>query len=274
MGAAPLDVKYFEEIRSSTSGMMPAETYHEYYRIAFEESRSNIIDIGVGRGPTSISFALGVRHSGRKAKVYAIDQFYQHTRGPHLYSLASNPHDCVTLNVAEFERNVQRYGVSDLVETWTGKADEVAQLFPRDIRADVLAIDACGSIDSHFMGFYDLVEPDGLIILDDCADFVDRTGRERIERMRGKPASEVLAWVEQQGRSNARLLLGKHLLTYELARYFEKIGVLKKERGTGKAGKTVIFRKVDARLFASLDLSGIAAIEAALIERFVHTCRI
>jgi methylase of polypeptide subunit release factors len=64
----------FEGIRASLNGMLQAEVYEEYYRIARHRSQGSILELGTGQG-ASVAFALGVKDSGRFARVIAIDEF-------------------------------------------------------------------------------------------------------------------------------------------------------------------------------------------------------
>jgi predicted O-methyltransferase YrrM len=264
------DLSFFENLKSSTKGMMPADVYYEFYKLSRNRSHHDIIDIGVGRGATTISFALGIQEGGRATKVHALDQFFQRKRGPHLYSMETNPHDCVELNVNEFRQNLERHNVSHFVETWVGDVGAIAREFPDTVRADVLSIDAAGHIDEFFPYFYDLVEPDGIIILDDCLDIVDRNAREAIKQMQTKSAEKILAHLDGLDLKKARLLLGKHKLTFYLASFFEEIGAIKPEKLLGK--QTMVFRKSYSGTFKDFDLSRIKDIEKRIVEEYLAAC--
>ena len=82
---------YFDALKDDTHGLMPGAVYSELYKLALA-GKCDVIDVGVGRGATSIAFALGIQESGRASVVHAIDQFSQHSRGPHRYSRATNPY--------------------------------------------------------------------------------------------------------------------------------------------------------------------------------------
>jgi predicted O-methyltransferase YrrM len=262
------NLEFFAELRRSTGGMLHAETYRRYCEIARFESSSNIIDVGVGRGASSISFALGIIASGRNATVHAVDQFCQNALGPHLYNMSANPDDCVALNLNEFERNLYRYGVSNAVRTWIGTTDEIAARLAEEIRADVLAIDADGHIDRDLGYFYDSVAPGGWIILDDYAERIDRNGRKRLAAAMSELSNEgIRDWVVSQALSKSRLLLGKQLLTFQLANFFERAGAIRK---VAVMHKTAFYRKSSNQPFASLDLSPIREIEAQMHDRFVE----
>jgi hypothetical protein len=262
---------YFNGVKADTNGLMHPAVYFAFYNLALR-GNSNVIDVGVGRGGTSIAFALGIKESGRASIVHAIDQFSQHSRGPHRYSLATHPQDCAALNLAEFRANVERYEVSHLVQPWVGTTDAVAPHLPVHLKADLLSIDVDGMIDRDLDHFYDFVQPGGRIVLDDYSDTIVSTGRMQVAKMRGQPESQIRAWIAEGGSFKARRLLGKHLLTYRLAKYFESIGAIILERTLGPQGKTAVFRKPTNAPFSSFDLSGIPDIEADIVTRFLSLC--
>ena len=262
---------YFDAIRADTNGMMLSVEYFELYKLALNK-KSNVIDVGVGRGCTSIAFALGIQESRRVSMVHAVDQFSQHSRGPHRYSLETHPQDSAALNLEEFQANVHRYGVSHLVRSWSGTTDAVSRQLPVDLQADLLSIDVDGMVDRDLRHFYNFVQPGGLIVLDDYADKIVSTGRENIARMRGQPESTIREWIAEGGSYRARRLLGKHLLTYRLANYFESVGAITLERTIRPQRKVAVFRKPNNEPFSSFDLSGIADIEADIVKRFLSLC--
>ena len=74
-----------------------------------------------------------------------------------------------------------------------GEIDDVAARGVPTDEIGLLSIDADGHIDRHLAHFFDLVLPDGIIVLDDYRDYVDSQGRKTIEacrfvRARGPPA--------------------------------------------------------------------------------------
>jgi methyltransferase family protein len=263
---------YFDALKDDTHGLMPGAVYSELYKLALA-GKCDVIDVGVGRGATSIAFALGIQESGRASVVHAIDQFSQHSRGPHRYCRATNPHDCDALNLVEFRANVDKYGVSHLVRPRLGTTDAIAPKLSPDLRADLLSIDVDGMIDRDLAYFYDFVEPGGIIVLDDYSDFIDGPSASRAAHIRVQSEAEIRAWIDKDRAFNARRLLGKKLLTYRLANYFAFVGAMTFERTIGPHGTTAVFRKATDRPFSSFSLSGIPRIEQGIIEDFIADCR-
>jgi len=64
-----LAVSDFCDLAKDTHGMMPGENYFALYELALNSSVENIIDVGVGRGATTIAYALGLMHGGSAGKV-------------------------------------------------------------------------------------------------------------------------------------------------------------------------------------------------------------
>lgn len=270
MEANNLSLMDFRRMRKETHGMMPAETYLALYSLAKDEIVDNVIDVGVGRGMTTIAYALGLLCKNHGGRVVAIDQFFQVRVGPHPYSKSSHPENCVDLNVNEFKDNLERYEVSPLVDYYVGSTSDVHADLPKELTFGLLSIDVDGHIDRELGYFYDRVKTGGYIVIDDYADIVDKRGRERIERMRGDGESSIREKIQLMEQSRSRLLLGKHLLTKRLADYFVEIGMLERVE---VYGKTAVFRKASSRQFSSFDLAGVNAIESDLIESFVAAAK-
>jgi hypothetical protein len=266
------DLGFFQEVKKACHGLMPAKTYAEYYKVATEQSQANIIDVGVARGGSSIAFATGLLDSGKRAKVHAIDIFWQPAAdGPHKYNTTEHPdrRDCIARNLEEVRINARRFGVEHLIELWDGPATEVASRFPADLPVDVLTVDVDGQIDIHMPPFYDMIPAGGMIILDDYGDFIDKRGLALIEQFRGKSETDVRAWLDATNPTKKRRLVGKHMLTFRLAAYLEEIGALKREH---VVEVTVFCTKPADRKFSSYDLSGINEINKSIEDEFVYQC--
>lgn len=262
----------FSDLRVATAGIMSAEVFQALYEASLG-SKLDVIDIGVGRGGTSISYAWGILDACRVGRVHAIDQFFQHKAPrPHQFTKATHPDDCVTLNIGQFNSNLAMNGVEHLVTLWPGTTDEISRSFSRDVRAGILSIDVDGHIDRDLLYFYDFVEEGGLIIIDDCADTINKHGRENINKMRGRSDKVIRQWLSNESRWKAGRVLGKNLLTSLLTRYFESIGALAIERTVGAS--TVICRKTYGGHLSSLDLSGLESVHLELADRFVSACTI
>jgi predicted O-methyltransferase YrrM len=254
-----------KRMAETTGGMMEPDTYVELYELARNIEQGNILDVGVGQGATTIAFALGLRFG----HVYAVDQFVQTRTGPHRYSAKSNPLDAVRRNVAVFRSHLDEYGVGDRVSVFVGTTDEVAhQVTCR--RVEILSIDVDGHIDRDLGHFYDMVKPDGYIVIDDYRDAINGHAKRLIEAMKGKPATEVGAYVSKATWHQRRRLLGKHLLTFRLANCIAGLGAMELVRVIGRS--TAVFRKATSRPWQSLDLSCIDAVELSIVNEFADRC--
>ena len=268
--ASDRDSGFWRKLKRHTSGLVTVEAYAEYYRVARERSRGDIIDIGCGRGGSAISFALGIRDSGRNAKVHAIDIFRQKdAEGPHRYGEAEYPENCVQMNVGEVRQNARDFDVEDVLALWPGAAEAVAPTLPRKQPIDVVAIDVDGHIDRELRAFYDMVEFGGLIIFDDYGDFVDKRGRAHIGAMKGKTKAEIREWLNSIGRQSALRAMGKDILTYRLANRLEAMGAISK---INVVEYTAFFVKSSHRPFESFDLSELERAGDSVLEDFVHAC--
>ncbi len=267
-----LPSEFFADLKASTRGLMPVEVYRRLFEIARDTSTGNIIDAGTGRGGTSISLALGLRESKSAGTVHAIDQFFQNLADrPHRYNKVTNPDDCVALNIAEFEKNADRYGVRSLIKIWPGTTDEVAKVFPKDIRVGILAIDIDGHVDRDLRYFYDFVEPGGWIVIDDYADTIGPRREKRLAEFAAKSADEQREWLSRGGRMAKRRLLGKVLLTYRLANVLVDAGAL---TPPSVIKHTAFFRKPSDRPFSSFEVAGqISKMESGIQKEFLAKLR-
>jgi len=249
---------------------MEPDTYVELYRLASSVPRGDILDVGVGQGATTIAYALGLRHG----RVYAVDQFLQKRSGPHRYSSQSNPEDAVERNVEVFRSHLRQYGVADRVTEIVGTTDEVADKVPSR-SLGLLSIDVDGHIDRDLGHFYDIVLPSGHIVIDDYRDSVNSHGRKLIERFKGRPESDVKAFVESAGWHQRRRLLGKHILTFRLANVIAQLGAIELHRVIGRS--TAVFRKTSEEHWEKFDLALLMSSSSGAshdVWRRVATCAI
>lgn len=255
---------FFDTLKSSTNGMLRAGIYRRMYKLSLEQGHSDVIDIGVGRGASSIAFALGILHGGRADRVHVIDQFTQVRSGPHLHSESTHPVGCREANTEVFLGNVRRYGVEEALRVYPGTTDEVAGHLDADLEADILSIDADGNIDRDLGYFFDRVSLGGWVIIDDCADMVNRNGQAALARYAGRDPEALREDVETMPAAERRQLLGKHLLSHELAGVMERAGALVRKQ---TAGRTAFFVKTTGLSFAAL-APDFSAVETTIRTRF------
>ncbi len=258
--------EFFIKLKETTNGMLAASIYRKMYKLSLEQCRGPIIDIGVGQGPSSIVFALGVAHSGRSDKVHVIDQFEQVRVGPHKYSMTDLPDGCREANTEVFKNHMKAYGVEGITDVHPGRTDEVHGDFGEDVMADILSIDADGNIDRDFALYFDKVLLGGWIIVDDYADFIDRTGRSNLERFSDMNTSQVRAKWAGMSSLDRRRTLGKHLLIYILANAIEATGAIVKKQ---VMGSTAFYVKTSSRKFSKIMKIDAAELEEKLLKRLL-----
>jgi predicted O-methyltransferase YrrM len=172
----------FLKIKRQTNGMMGAQIYREIYLQTLIAQDGKILDIGTGRGASTISIALGIKQSNKNAKIYCIDQFFQHTaKHPHKYTMEKNPDNCIKLNLEIFLNNLKQYGVYDIVTVLEGKTTHAAERLQKEKTFSLLFIDVDGCIDRDFNLFYNLLLPGAIIIIDDYANIVNSHGKKYLE---------------------------------------------------------------------------------------------
>jgi hypothetical protein len=264
--------RFFDDLKASTNGMLRAGIYRRMYKLSLEQGHGDIIDIGVGRGGSSIAFALGILHSKRAGRVHVFDQFTQVRSGPHLYSESTYPVGCREANTRVFLENVRRYAVDPLIAVFPGTTDEMAGRLDPDVKADILSIDADGNIDRDLGYFFDRVALGGWIIIDDCADMVNRKGVETLARHAGRAEEALRAEIAALPGSSVRQLLGKHLLSFELAAVMERAGAMVKKQ---VVGRTAFFVKTTALSFEALapDFGGVETfVQMRFFEELARRC--
>lgn len=258
---------YFKKLTAGVGGMLSPDVYREYYIIAKERSSGSIIELGTGQGASTIAFALGVRDSGRNAKVYAIDEFFQYgVDGPHPAGVKEYGDKAIDINLNSFRENMRKSGVEDYVEVIAGKTDEITFDSSRSGRYDVLAIDVDGYIDRDLSIFYDRIVDGGILIIDDYRDQVNRHGVHALEKYGRMDKQEVKKSMDRLSPYKRGRLLGKHILTYRLVELFSERGLFEKDR---EIGSTLFCRKVGERPYSEyVDPKDIEAIERSIIDDF------
>jgi predicted O-methyltransferase YrrM len=225
------DEAWFAQLKRKCKGLMPVAVYQELYKTAGARAQSNALEIGTGRGASTISIASGIQDAGGAGRVYAIDQFYQgRPTGPHKHALRTAPkREVVRKNLVDFKNNLRAYGVVDRVQPIVGRSDEVK--VDADLRFGYLFIDVDGMIDRDLALFYHMIEPGSPIVLDDIGTTDEKLG----EKYYGAEGLEAYRNSQERGEDHiAKLsgyerkrLLGKHYLGALLLEYFIDRGLLK-----------------------------------------------
>lgn len=221
------DSPNFYRIKRLTNGMLSADVYNAIYERAIQASEGNMLDIGTGRGAGTISIALAIKASKKHSRVYAIDQFYQHTAAhPHKYTMSTHPHDCIDLNLGSFMDNMKKYQVDDLVIAIAGKTTDAGDQIPNTRDYTLMSLDVDGYIDRDFRIFYNRLAPGARIIIDDCRDVIDRHGRANITTYRQLTTAEKHKFLEEKPDFFMGRILGKQYLIYRLVEHFIANGLL------------------------------------------------
>lgn len=262
-----MNLSQFKELKKTLGGMLDPAVYYKYYVIAKEHSRGSIIELGAGQGASTAALALGLRDSGRKARLIAVDQFSQHgTGGPHPASISVDGSRASELNYASFKKNLRRYGVENLVDIYVGRTDEVNVDEDALRRCDMMVIDLDGMLDRDFGVFYDYIADGGIIVIDDYRDSVNGQGREAIDRYSRLKLDEMKKRLQRLDSYKRRRLLGKHMLTYRLVRLFKKRGLLEP---FDLLHNTVFCRKSSGMNFsARVAPEDVMAVERSIVHDF------
>ncbi len=106
---------------------------------------STIAEIGVWLGRSIIFLAQAIRRQGKRAKLYAVDTFKGAAgENAHVVTVQSNGGS----NRNQFERNLERCGVRDMVEILEGDSAEMAWKLPDGPILDFCFIDAAHDFES------------------------------------------------------------------------------------------------------------------------------
>jgi predicted O-methyltransferase YrrM len=247
--------------------MLAPRVYRHYDTIARYCSDGTIIELGAGQGASTIALARGIRDAGRAGKVCVVDQFCQDgDKGPHPAGTRKFGSRAVGINIESFWDNIRRYEVEDFVEVYVGKTDEVENDFGSFPCCDVLVIDVDGYVNRDLSVFYNYVVNNGIIIIDDCVNIVNRRGHNALRKYRHLKRDELLEAVGRLPAYQRARLLGKHVLTYRLVELFRQRGLLVP---FDSKGATVFFRKNGDRSFGEYVCdSDIQDIERSVVKGF------
>lgn len=225
------DDAWFERLKKECRGLLSLQVYRRLYEAAAANPDKDALEVGTGRGASTIAIAAGIKDAGGKGHVFAVDQFYQgRIKGPHKYSLKTGKKsDVIRQNVEVFNANMAAFDVADTVTAVVGRSDEVT--LPANRRFGFLFIDVDGMIDRDFALFYDKVDVGATIVLDDIGHTDDRLGEahfggESIEAYRDAQTrgEDFLGGLTDYQRKR---LLGKHYLGSILVDYFAKAGLIR-----------------------------------------------
>ncbi len=155
----------FYDLKARTNGMLNAMVYRRMYLEARALPDLDVVEIGGAAGAGSVSLALGLKESGKRAGLIVVEKLEGGSRATY----GSYEH-----NLEKIQQSFREFGVQDTV-----------RLFPHEITLengkDVLAMirtpelsafihDADGRVDRDFALFWPRLRSGGLIIVDDYAN--------------------------------------------------------------------------------------------------------
>lgn len=171
----------FQALRDDVGGMMPTAVYAAIYEHVKAIPDGSIIEVGPFRGASTIAMAWGKQDAGASGRIVTVekadggqwDQPGQTHRG----------------NIEILTANLERNGVGDMVTVFpeaasTDNRDQIVDLLDGD-RLVCLAHDADGHIERDFELFWPLLDPGGLIIIDDYVETTAKFQRPDSRRPQG-----------------------------------------------------------------------------------------
>lgn len=261
------------ELSGDAGGMLPWRTYRDYYEFARNHSGCSIVELGTGRGASTIALAAGLKDSGREGFVHAVDQFFQHAPGgPHPASLREYGEATVDMNLTAFRDNLSRFHVKDKVKAQVSRTTDALIDPASDGPFDMLVIDVDGYVDRDLEKYFDYLEHGSLIIIDDYRDSVNSRGVTNLERFSRLGVDKAGEKIDRLSSYERGRLLGKHLLTYRLIERMVKLGLLeplKNVRGTLFCRKPLGSAAFEAVWTASIS----RAVEESVVDDFMHLLR-
>jgi len=142
--------------------MMPVRVYRELYWQTRALPNLDIIEVGAGSGTATIAMALAIRDAGRDARIISIEKCEGGSRLEH--------GDAAT-NLRLLETNLVHFGVRDgvLLYPHAITRDSGSEILKsvRTHEISALIHDADGRIDRDFALFWSILQPGGLIVVDD-----------------------------------------------------------------------------------------------------------
>lgn len=233
----------FAELQRSTRGMLNPIVYRRLYRLASRLPDLPIIEVGGATGSASIALALGMKESGKRAKLIVVEKMEGGTR--------SDMGD-YQANLELVQGNFRRYGVEDQIILYPHyltleNGPEVVALAGGPIAA--FMSDADGHLDRDFALFWPRLIPGGAIVVD---DYDNRTDTFR-----------PISTRHPQGGT-------KRLLSYRLLNQIMAWGLMRK---TGRFRDTVFGVKPAGADFTRFDPAACAAIRDGVTREWVQAVK-
>jgi len=187
----------FKKLEKEASGAWGAHIYSALYYAAEKVTDGRIIEVGTGRGAATIVLARAAMATGA-ATVISIDNIDQDPVN----------HAAIEKALDEIESNFKAFDVAEHVEFLVGPCEKAALQLPRDLKTGMLVLDADGAIDRGFSLFYNSLIPGAPIVIN-AYD----------EKYAGRKAQSEHVYLDPRKR-----------LTTSLVTYFERLGLLEKDK--------------------------------------------
>lgn len=174
----------FQAMVDDVGGMMSASVYATIYeRVRTLPVAGGVIEIGPYRGASTIAMAWGLQDSGRAVAGPVVT--VEKADGGQWEEPGKTHED----NISVLRANLERHRVAELVTVFPERASdenssEVIALLG-DAPLAVLSHDADGHIDRDFRLFWPLLEPGGLIVVDDYRETTAKFQRPDERRPQG-----------------------------------------------------------------------------------------
>jgi predicted O-methyltransferase YrrM len=160
----------FYDLKARTRGMLSPMIYRRMYLLARALPDLDVIEIGGASGGGSIALALGLNESGKNARLIVVEKLQGGSR-----SRYGGYRD----NLDIIQRNFGEFGVEERIVlfpyelTFDNGNDVLALVSTSRIAAFIH--DADGRLDRDFLLFWPLLQPGGLIIIDDYSNTANYT---------------------------------------------------------------------------------------------------
>lgn len=134
---------------------------------------------------------------------------------------------------------------------------------------DMLVVDVDGYIDRDFSRFFDRIEAEGLIVIDDYRDAVSPRGRKALHKYRRLKRDVAEQKIRNLPSYQRGRLLGKHILAYRLVQRMTECGLLVLEKNL--YGTLFCHKAKDAEPFGAVFTAEHSrAVEDSIVNDFLR----
>jgi predicted O-methyltransferase YrrM len=207
---------YFGYLKVVTKSYLSPTVYYKLYKYAKQAPAGHAIDIGPAQGGTTIAIAQGYLASQKNSQIiHSIEK-------GHSSNALSN--GGVSENERVLKANLTRFDVNQNVAVHMAYSHEAFAAGSEPTTLGLVCIDADGAIDRDFKLFYNNLLPNGVVVLDDYEDMVNRHGKKLLQATETKIQDFITHHrVESLAETTP---LGKELLIFRLVNYMKNKGLL------------------------------------------------